>query len=72
MTKGVHKPQTLIVMFFFDSAKIDDAAKIGILKAITAYKEFGTAVVRVAGHADRAVTEQYNMNPGLAPTPMPR
>jgi len=66
MTKTVHKPMNVIVMFAFDSAAIGTGAKIGIAKAITAYKEFGTAVVRVSGHADRAGTEAYNMKLGHA------
>lgn len=66
MTKIVHKPMNVIVMFAFDSASIGTEAKIGIAKAVTAYKEFGTAVVRVSGHADRAGTEAYNMKLGRA------
>ncbi len=64
VTKVVHKPKAVIVMFSFDSAKIDGAAKIGIANAVSAYKEFGTAIVRVAGHADRAGPEAYNMKLG--------
>ncbi len=66
VTKAVRKPRSVIVMFAFDSATIDTSAKVGIAKAITAYKEFGAAIVRVAGHADRAGTEAYNMKLGRA------
>jgi len=66
MTKTIDKPMNVIVMFGFDSAAIGTEAKIGIAKAITAYKEFGAAVVRVSGHADRAGTEAYNMKLGHA------
>ncbi len=66
VTKIVRKPKSVMVMFSFDSAKIDGPAKIAIAKALTAFKEFGTAVVRVAGHADRAGPEAYNMKLGRA------
>ena len=64
--KGVRQPEKVIVKFSFDSPVIDDAAKVKILKAITAYKEFGISIVRVSGHADRAGTEAYNMKLGRA------
>ncbi len=66
VTKAVRKPTSVTVMFAFDSTKIDDAGKAGIANAVAAYKEFGTAVVRVAGHADRAGPEAYNMKLGRA------
>ncbi len=66
VTKAVREPKTITVMFAFDSARIDAAGKAEIVKAVAAYDEFGTAVVRVAGHADRAGAEAYNMKLGRA------
>ncbi len=66
VTKVVRKPKTVIVMFAFDSAAIDPRGKIGIAEAVSAFKAFGTAIVRVAGHADRAGSEAYNMKLGRA------
>ena len=60
MAKATRTPKSVTVMFAFDSAKIDAAGEAEITKAIAAYKEFGAAVVRLAGHADRAGTEAYN------------
>ncbi len=66
VTKAVREPTTITVMFAFDSARIDAAGKAEIVKAVAAYDEFGTAVVRVAGHADRAGAEAYNLKLGRA------
>ena len=65
-TEVVRKPENVVVMFGFDSSKIDVNAKAGIAKAIEAYKEFGTAIIQISGHADRAGTEAYNMKLGRA------
>ena len=62
----VRKPKKVVVMFAFDSTKIDTKAKIGIANAVTAFKEFGAAVVQISGHADRAGTDAYNMKLGRA------
>jgi len=65
-SETLQKPKSVVVMFAFDSAKIDTEAKIGIAKAVTAFKEFGAAVVHVSGHADRAGTDAYNLKLGRA------
>ncbi len=48
------------VMFAFDSATIDGAGAAAIAKAVAAYNAAGAAIVRIAGHADRAGPEAYN------------
>ncbi len=64
VVKAIKKPKSVTLMFAFDSAKIDAAGKAEIAKAVRAYKAFGTAIVRIGGHADRAGTEAYNLKLG--------
>ncbi len=66
VAKAIKKPKSVTVMFAFDSAKIDAAGTTEIAKAVHAYKAFGTAIVRIGGHADRVGTDAYNMKLGHA------
>ena len=57
---GMCSPSAYQVRFGFDEDKLDEATKQLLDKAIVEYKQCGLIKFTVAGHADRAGTDDYN------------
>jgi hypothetical protein len=54
-------PQSFMVFFDWDSAKLNTQASNVISQAATAYKSKGGARITATGHTDTSGSEQYNM-----------
>jgi len=57
---GMCSPSAYQVRFGFDEDKLDEETKLLLDKAIVEYKQCGLIKFTVAGHADRAGTDDYN------------
>jgi OOP family OmpA-OmpF porin len=59
------KPQSAIIYFAFDSAKLSDVGRSIVAETVEKAKEADAQEFTVTGHADRAGPADYNMNLSL-------
>ena len=50
-----------VLLFHFDSAVLDEAARAAVVQAAQAYRQQRNAEVRIDGHADASGDEAYNL-----------
>lgn len=55
-------PKQFLVFFGFDKSNLTSDARRVVSEAATAAKQFGSATIRVVGHADTAGSTGYNQN----------
>jgi len=58
-------PETFVVHFAFDSTELTAESNAGIAYVMHAAKEMGAKDLAVTGHADRAGSEEYNLDLSL-------